>query len=105
MLCEIQAFQFQSVRHVPGKSNKLTDALSRLTKLVSRTNFTSLVNKKPTIFNVCKKTSTRTGHLMREDPLVLALAEAGSGFDLGPEPGLWRSDNIDPTHDLKRFVL
>ena len=78
MLCEIQAFQFQTVRHVPGKSNKLTDALSRLTKLVSRTNFAPLVNKKPTIFNVCKKASTRTGHLMREDPLVLALAEAGS---------------------------
>ena len=51
MLCEIQAFNFQTVRHFPGKSNKLTDALSRLTRLVSRTNFDPLVNKKATILN------------------------------------------------------
>ena len=78
MLCELQTFQFQSMRHVPGKSNRLSDALSRLTRLVSRTNFAPLINRKPTIFNFCKKASTRTGHLMQEDPLVVALAEAGN---------------------------
>ena len=44
MLCELQTFQFQTMRHIPGKSNRLSDALSRLTRLVSRTNFASLLN-------------------------------------------------------------
>ena len=78
MLCELQTFQFQSMRHIPGKSNRLTDALSRLTKLVSRTNFAPMINSKPKILNFSKKATARTGHLMREDPLVLAMAEAGS---------------------------
>ena len=66
------------MKHIPGESNRLADALSRLTKLVSRTNFVPEISSKPKILNFSKKASSRTGHLMREDPLVLALAEAGS---------------------------
>ena len=66
MLSEIQTFQFQSMKHIPGKSNRLADALSRLTKLVSRTNFVPEISSKPKILNFSKKASSRTGHLMRE---------------------------------------
>ena len=82
MMSEIQGFRFESMQHIPGKSNRLADALSRLTKLVSRTNFVPEISNKPRILNFSKKASTRSGQLMREDPLVLALAEAGS---LDPE--------------------
>ena len=77
MLSEIQTFQFESMKHIPGKSNRLADALSRLTKLVSRTNFVPEISSKPKILNFSKKASSRTGHLMREDPLVLALQRRG----------------------------
>ena len=78
MLSEIQGFQFAKVQHIPGKNNKLADALSRLTQLVSRTNFLPDIDSKPRILELSKKASTRSGQLMKEDPLVLALAEAGS---------------------------
>ena len=81
MLSEIQGFQFAEVQHIAGKNNKLADALSRLTKLVSRTNFLPEVdNFKPRVLPLSKKASTRSGQLMKEDPLVLSLAEAG-GLD------------------------
>ena len=55
--------------------------MSRLTKLVSRTNFLPEVdNFKPRVLPLSKKASTRSGQLMKEDPLVLSLAEAG-GLD------------------------
>ena len=80
MLSEIQGFQFAEVQHIAGKNNKLADALSRLTKLVSRTNFLPEVDSKPRVLPLSKKASTRSSQLMKEDPLVLALAEAG-GLD------------------------
>ena len=75
MMSEIQSFRFESMKHIPGKSNRLADALSRLTKLVSRTNFVPEISNKPKILNFSKKASTRSGQLMQEDPLVLALTE------------------------------
>ena len=78
MLSEIQGFRFENIQHIPGRNNKLADALSRLTKLVSRTNFLPDIDSKPRILEFSKKASTRSGQLMKEDPLVLALAEAGS---------------------------
>ena len=55
--------------------------MSRLTKLVSRRNFLPEVdNFKPRVLPLSKKASTRSGQLMKEDPLVLSLAEAG-GLD------------------------
>merc|ERR1711895_170251 len=78
MMSKIQSFRFESMKHIPGKSNRLADALSRLTKLVSRTNFVPEISSKPKILNFSKNASSKTGHLMREDPLVPALAEAGS---------------------------
>ena len=74
MLSEIQGFRFENMQHIPGNSNKLADALSRLTKLVSRTIFLPGIDSKPRILEFSKKTSTRAGQLMKEDPLVLALA-------------------------------
>ena len=82
MMNEIQGFRFETMQHIPGKSNRLADALSRLTKLVSRTIFLPGIDSKPRILEFSKIASTMSGQLMKEDPLVLALAEAES---LDPE--------------------
>merc|ERR1711888_200140 len=110
LLCEIPSFNFKTVRHVPGKSNKLTDALSRLTRLVSRANFDPLTDNKPIILNMCKRATTRgtLGQLMREDPLVVAMAEAGS---LDPDyvqmcnmvEGRFRAADIPQESELKQI--
>ena len=47
MMSEIQSFRFESMKHITGKSNRLADALSRLTKLVSRTNFIPVISNTP----------------------------------------------------------
>ena len=62
----------------------MTDALSRLTRLVNRANFEHLGSNKPVILNMCKRAASRgtLGQFMREDPLVSGMAEAGS---LDPE--------------------